>query len=237
MRRSSCLATLLACATLLPAQAPKQKITRAADLPVFTYKIDGTVEDVLQSEEKFNRLAAEIRKNIESVLATYEIEDKGTLRDLVSTLATLDLLEGRDAEAMKLLDQAKALQEKPAAALLSGLTARAIINSRAAIKEQNSTAFRQAIYRSIRQSLDGMPFEVIENDLKSQKARMEMISSGLIVGQVQAVMDPAVTQNNGSLSSDMAHALPNMRFTLQEILPLKANLIEVYGGYLAAHNV
>ncbi len=109
---------------------PKQKITRAADLPVFTYKIDGTVEDVLQSDAKFNALAAEIRKNVESTLAKYDIEDKGTLRGLHTTLATLDVLDGRNAEALKLLDQVKALQEKPASKLLTGVTSRAILNAR-----------------------------------------------------------------------------------------------------------
>jgi hypothetical protein len=98
---------------LLLAQAPKQKIARAADLPVFTYKIDPSVEAVIDSDEKFRQLAAEIRKNGESVLAKYDIEDKGSLRGLLSTLATLDALEGRDGEALKLLDQVKAWQGSP----------------------------------------------------------------------------------------------------------------------------
>jgi len=66
----------LAAVPLLVAQAPKQKITRAADLPVFTYKMEPTVEDVLQSDQKFAALAAEIRKNVESVLANYETKTK-----------------------------------------------------------------------------------------------------------------------------------------------------------------
>jgi subtilisin family serine protease len=233
MRR---LIPLLALAlTLLRAQPPKQKITRAADLPVFTYKIEGTVEDVLQSDAKFHRLAIEIRKNIESDLAQYDIEDKGTLRDLLSTLSTLDLLEGRDAEALRLLDQVKSLQEKPAARLRTGVTAKAIINARASNKDPNSQEYRQAVYRSIRESLDSMPFEVVANDLKGQKAAAEMASKNMIIGGIQAAMDPTVKKNNGVLSSDMAHSLPNLRFTLTEILPLKDTLIEVYSSYLSAH--
>lgn len=222
---------------LLFSQAPKQKITRAADLPVFTYKIDGTVEDVLQSEQKFHVLASEIRANIESVLAKYEIDDKGTLRGLLATLATIDALEGKDEEAIKLLEQSKALEEKPSARLLSGLTTEAILKTRSKIKDENSQEFRQAVYRSIRQSLDGMPFQVVENDVKSNKARFEIIGQSLIIGQVQAVMDPTLKQNDGKLSSDLANSLPSMRFTLTEILPLKPMLIEAYGSYLSAHQV
>ncbi len=222
---------------LLLAQPPKQKITRAADLPVFTYKIDGTVEDVLQSDVKFHRLALEIRKNIESTLAKYDIEDKGTLRGLLSTLATLDVLEGRDADALKLLDQVKSLQEKPASKLLTGVTSRAILNARDSNKDPNSPEFRQDVYTSIRQALDGMPFEVVSNDLKNQKASSEMLSKNMLIGGVQAAMDPTLKKNNGVLSSDMANSIPNMRFTLTELLPLKDTLVEVYSSYLAAHNV
>ncbi len=230
---------ILAALTLpvLLAQPAKQKITRAADLPVFTYKIDGTVEDVLESDTKFKALAAEIRKNVESVLAKYDIEDKGTLRGLVSTLATLDVLEGRDAEARKLLEQARSLQEKPAPKYLTGVTSKAIMDARAGNPDRNSPQYRQAVYRSIKQSLDGMPFEIVGNDLKSQKAGTEMLSKSLVIGSVQASMDPTVKKNNGVLSSDMAHAIPNMRFTLTELLPLKDTLVEVYGTYLSAHNV
>jgi subtilisin family serine protease len=231
------LLALLASASFVLAQSPKQKITRAADLPVFTYSIDGTVEDVLQSDRKFHLLAAQIRTNIESVLAKYDIEDKGTLRGLLSTLATIDALDGKDDEALKLLDQVKSLQEKPASRLLSGLTTRAILKARATIKDENSPEFRQAVYRSIRQSLDGMPFEVVDNDLKSNKASFEIISQSLIIGQVQAVIDPTLKQNGGKLSSDMANSLPNMRFTITEILPLKNSLVEAYSSYLSAHEV
>jgi len=54
-------------ATLLPAQTPKRKITRAADVPVFQHKIDGRVEDLIQSEEAFRPLAVQIRRDVESV--------------------------------------------------------------------------------------------------------------------------------------------------------------------------
>jgi len=227
----------LAAVPLLVAQAPKQKITRAADLPVFTYKMEPTVEGVVQSDQKFAALAAEIRKNVESVLANYDIEDKATLRGLLSTLATLDMLDGRDAEALKVLDQVRDLQEKPAQKLLSGMTSRSILQARAQTKDPNSPEYRQAVAKSLRAALDAVPYEVIENDLKQLKASAEIISSSLLVGQIQAMMDPALKQNGGTLSSDMAHGLPNARFALTEVIPLQSTLVEVYGDYLTAHSV
>ncbi len=227
----------LAAVPLLVAQAPKQKITRAADLPVFTYKIAPTVEDVLQSEQKFAPLAAQIRKNVESVLTNYEIEDKGTLRGLLSTLAALDMLDGRDAEALKLLDQVRDLQEKPAQKLLSGLISKSILQARAQTKDSSSPEYRRAVAKSMGAALDAMPYEVIENDVKQNKASAEIFSSALLIGQIQAMLDPTLKQNGGVLSSDMAHGLPNTRFLLTEVLPLQSTLVEAYGGYLAAHSV
>ena len=222
---------------LLVAQAPKQKITRAADLPVFTYKLEPTVEDVLLSDEKFHQLAVEIRKNVESVLAKYDIEDKAALRGLLNILENLDELAGRDAEALKLLDQIRDLQEKPAAKLLSGLDVRAILLARAQSKDRNSPEYRQAVYRNIRAALDGMPFTVIESDVKQRKANVELFARSLVIGSIRAEMEPALKKNGGMLSSDMAHGLPNMRLALEEAIPLKDTLVEAYGSYLAAHQV
>jgi hypothetical protein len=109
---------------------------------------------------------------------------------------------------LRFLDQVKALQEKPAPKLLSGLTARPILNARTVNHDRTSQAYRRAIYKNIRAALEGMPFQVIENDLKSSNAGSELLSRSLVIGQIQGVMDPTLTQNGGTLSSDMAHGSP-----------------------------
>ena len=126
------LVTRFACALmplLLLAQPPK-KITRAADVPVFQYSISGKVEDLVRSEQAFAPFAAQVRKNVESVLRDYEIDDAATKRGLLGTLAALDILEGHDDAARARLDEIKALEEKPAAKALSGLITRAILDAR-----------------------------------------------------------------------------------------------------------
>src|SRR5437016_6171787 len=104
---------------LVWAQAPsKKKITRAVDVPQFQYAISGKVEDLGRSEEAFRPLAAQIRKNIESVLRDYQIEDTATRRDLLGVLTALDCLDDRDADARKKLEEIRSLEEKPAAKLM-----------------------------------------------------------------------------------------------------------------------
>ena len=46
----------------------KPRIEKAADLPRFSYKIEGNVEDVIRDDAKFTRFAADVRRDAESVL-------------------------------------------------------------------------------------------------------------------------------------------------------------------------
>ena len=72
----------------------KPRIEKAADLPRFTYKIDGSVEDVIRDDAKFRRFTADVRRDAESVLNGYQIDDRATLRQLEGELTQLDFLEG-----------------------------------------------------------------------------------------------------------------------------------------------
>jgi len=234
MKRALVFLLSLAAALGLSAQAPKKKITRAADLPQFSYPISGKVEDLLRSPEAFNQLMAQVRKDIESVLAGYDIEEAATRRRLLGTLARLDLLEGKDEDALRLLDQVREIEDKPGQKLISGLTFRAIIEARAQYKDHNSAEYRREVYRRVRESLDKLPFDVVENDIKSSKAGFEMLNENVAIGQIRSVFDPVV-EKTGGLSDPLADQLPAVQVTLREILPLKDSLTEAFASYLAAH--
>ncbi|MEO8923009.1 MAG: hypothetical protein ABI330_09340, partial [Caldimonas sp.] len=55
------LALVLGAATGLAAAQAKPRIDKAADLPRFTYKVDGKVEDLVRSADKFAPFAAAVR--------------------------------------------------------------------------------------------------------------------------------------------------------------------------------
>ena len=50
------------------------------------------------------------------------------------------------------------------------------------------------------------------------------------------MVQPIVDQN-GSLTSEFAPGVVSARFALLDVLPLKQTLVDVYTGYLAAHQV
>ena len=58
--------------------ADKIKVESLDDLPRFVYPIEGTASELLVSDQ-FPAFAARVRKDVEHVLAAYEIDDPSTL--------------------------------------------------------------------------------------------------------------------------------------------------------------
>lgn len=231
------LLLLLALSLTSPALAQtKKRIDKAADLPRFTYKVDGKVEDLLTDDAKFAAFAKQVRRDLESVLAGYEIADKASERQLLGTLAQLDVLEGRYDDALKRSDQIKALQEKPADKLLSGMQLRSMLGARKAAGGFGTEAYRKDVGQRIRTALDGMPYAVIENEVKSAKLRADIASPALVLGSIREQVQPTVDKT-GSLSSDQAPGVVSAKYYLTYTVPLKQTLIDAYGGYLAANKV
>ena len=214
----------------------KKRIDKAADLPRFSYKLDGRIEDMVRDDAKFKSLATEVRRDLESVLAQYEIEDKATLRQILGELAQLDMLDGSYEAALARVAQIKALEDKPADKLLSGITSRAIVAGVHANPDRTSTAYRTAAAESIKSELAAMPYDVISNQAKEIKAGAELLGEGRLIGNVREVLQPSVDKN-GSLSSDLAPALVRIKYTYRYILPLKPALVDAWTTYLAAHKV
>ncbi len=223
----------------LAASTAKPRIDKAADLPRFSYPISGKLENLVRSpsatESGFAALAVALRRDTESVLAGYDIADKAAQRDLLGLLMQLDFLDGRYDQALARAEAVRALQDKPADKLLSGLRLRAMATA-ARSEAPGSAAYRKAVANFIAAALAPLPYPVIENDIKGSKASAELIGEGLILGRIREVLQP-MADATGTLSSEFAPALVNARFALLSVLPLKRTLIDVYAGYLAEHQV
>ena len=225
---------LVACAVVAGAQT-RARIDKAADLPRFSYRVDGKVEDIVRSAERFAPFAAAVRRDTESVLAGYDIPDRATLRGLLNELALLDYLAGDYDRALARVEEVRSLQDKPADKLLSGFRLKAMASA-AKANGPSGDAFRRAVADNIRRALAELPYPVIENDIRSAKAGAELIGETLVLGNVREVVQPIVDRG-GQLSSEFAPGIVNARFALVAVLPLKATLTEVYTTFLAAHTV
>jgi subtilisin family serine protease len=215
----------------------KKRIDKAADLPRFTYKIEGSLENLVRDEKAFHSFAAEVRRDNESVLATYDIADKTSQRSLIGVLAQIDFLEGRYAEAARRASEVRALEEKPADKLISGMSLRAMVAAQAKTGSTTSDAYRAEVGRIISAELAKLPYAVIENDIKSAKSIAEIIGEALVLGNVRDRLQPVVDKAGGTLSSDFAPGIIGARYALIARLPLKQTLIDTYSTYLAANKV
>ncbi len=214
----------------------KKRIERAADVPRFSYKLDGSIEDMLRDDAKWKPFAAAVRSDVESVLAHYDIADKTTERQLLSEIAQLDMLDGRYDAALARAAQVKALEEKPADKLLSGITLRAIIAGVHANPDRSSAAYRAAVARALAAEVTPLPYDVVGNEAKEVKAGAELLGEGRLIGNVREVLQPSVDKNR-ALSSDLAPQLVRIQYALTYVLPLKQTLVDTWSGYLAAHKV
>jgi hypothetical protein len=215
--------------------APLKKIVHSAnDLPRFTYPIDGTASALLQSDPAtFNAFAAKVKADIDGVLADYEIDDRATLRDLIGTEVTIEMLAGAGPETLTpLLDRVRDLQDKPDAKLLSGLFTRAILAARTDAGATSGPAFEAAFSKRYAAAIAPLPWAVVGTSLKESKSSFDIVTPALVLGQVQAGLDPAVAKNH-ALGSDLAGAVIGARFTLDDVLPLRKEASAAIGHVIA----
>ena len=233
--KPSVLALALAIAMPLLA-ADKVRIDKQADIPRFSYAITQPLETVVRDKATFNLVTAKIREDMESVLAKYDIADKASQRQYLGSLTQLNFLAGQYDAALTSADTMRALEEKPADKLLSGLRLRAMVAAAKETGSVNTPAYLAAVGRAIRKELDAYPYTVIANDIKSYKAGAETLGEGRILGGVKEVLQ-ATLDKTGALSSDLAPGLVNARYSLETAIPLKQTLIETYTAYLNANKV
>src|SRR5438552_13416675 len=134
--RLSLLGSLLATVLLLVAHvataesSAKKKVTSQSDLPRFTYPMDRPASELLQADAAtFDTFASKVRADLETVFRDYDVADKATMRDLLSTKLNLQQLAGEYPDALATVKQLRELEEKPAARLTSGLATESVLKA------------------------------------------------------------------------------------------------------------
>ncbi len=238
-RAAMVAALMLAAAPAAFGQTPAKKVVKTQDdLPRFTYPITGTATQLVTSDEAtFGVFAAKVRTDVDSVLADYDIQDRATLRDLLSVRLALQMLDGKqDQAAMTTIAQIRALEDKPDAKLLSGLRAEAIIKAHMATGQSAGPAYTQAFAKNYADALRPLPWALVANRIMQAKSGAQLVSDALVLGSIQGNIEPAVAKSH-QLSNEFAWGLVSARLALKDVVPLKAEALSVLAADVAANNV
>ena len=227
------IAAGLILAGLLAHGAEKSHIETQDELPPHNYQLRGTAMDLVRSPEDLAHFRSALRNDISTDLATYNISDSATLQAFYKTLLRLDLLEGNYSAALAHLDRIQSFEEKNTSRLMTGLIPGAIIASKTSLHVENSEASYRAAFRDyLEHSLADLPWAVIQDRVREYKASAEYLSEDLLMGIIEAQIQPSVAAT-GALTSDLAARLLHLVYLSEVELPLNPIIADVNGRFLA----
>jgi hypothetical protein len=225
-------AMLIGCAD---PSAGKIKITKADELPQHTYPFTGNVSQLVKSREQVADLATKVRANIDADLATYDIADPTTVQGMQRQLLTIDMIQGDYDSALKRIKEIRTLEDKEPLKLTTGMGIEAIIAARREVGQSaDPQAYKQAFRRHLTKRVDKLPWSVVEDTIQENKGRMEIFSENLLMGIIQAQIEPVVAKT-GELNDEQAGSVIGMHLMITERLPLKEETISVYQKMIDAN--
>jgi len=214
----------------------RKRVGNQSDLPRFTYSLTGPASDLVQADATtFNTFAAKVKVDLDSIFRDYEIEDKATLRRLLSARLNLQQAAGENQLALETLASLLKLAEKPTDDLQQRVATKSLLQAAIETNGTSGTDFEEAFRRYFREAWDALPANVAQDTARSLLAGTAMFNSAVLIGQVKADFDPAV-QKSGVLDNWDAWTLIGIRNTLKIYLPVNGAANEIMRQYIAAHN-
>ena len=215
----------------------KKKVTSQADLPRFSYPVQGSASELVQADDAtFNAFARKVQTDLGTIFRDYEIEDKSTLRKLFEARLNLQELADEYQAALETVDALRAMQEKPAAKLTTALFDRAVLQAAIETKSVVGPAFEQALTKRYSDSINGLPWDVVQDNVRGSYANSRVYTKAVALGEVKTDLDPSV-KKSGALDNLEAWDLISTRVDLQLLIPLRQVKGAVLKQYIAAHNV
>jgi subtilisin family serine protease len=230
-----CLA-LLVCSSW--AQTNGKKVVKSDDdLPRFIYPVKGSASGLVEADDAtFNVFASKVRADLDSVFRDYQINDKATMRDLLSAELQLQMLAGEYKPALQTLEQLRSEQEKPSAKLTTGVYERAWLQAAIDANSTSGPAFDESFRKHASEVIDALPWDVVQDDIKQLYGIARIYTATMAIADAKTELDPAV-QRSGALDNHQAWQLLFDRYGMRILVPMSPPLVDVLKTYIAAHAV
>ncbi|NYF79577.1 S8 family serine peptidase [Granulicella arctica] len=234
------LATLLflASAALASAQtAPKKTVATEADLPRFSYPVDGDIQHLLDMPtEGFLSFALPIRTDIDNTLRDYEIQDHAAHRKLLQARLDLELLSGENGPALETIQQIRALEDKSWAKLTGALHEEAIVRARLGGADSVSGRCPVGYQAAYEKSVQALPWPIVGDFMKQEKSFAGLMSKPFFAGVADSELGPATAKEH-ALSLAGAERILEARVMIEYVVACKQQTLDVVTAYIKMHDV
>jgi hypothetical protein len=231
---ASCMLMILAPSRLAMAQDDgdaKIPVESADQLPRHSYPVPESASALVMDSDQFADLAERLAGDLQADLARYEIGDRATLKEYWGTLGSLALIRGDHALALAYVDSVRSVEDKPALLALAGTLERALAAAAAAPEPERKSIFAET-YRG---EISALPYDLVQAELKTLRGETEILAPGLVLGFVQAQVEPAA--QSGEVSRELVDEIVFARLYMTVIQPYQEEMIEVLAETIAAHAV
>lgn len=224
LHRPLLLAALIAAALPAAAQAPatpaKTVITSAEQLPRRSVKLDKLPSLYLSAPKaEVLQLAEQLEKNARADLAAFEIRDAATQRAYLGTLLTLAQFKGDWAALPALVEQLRALQDKPGPRATTGVLA--------GILAEQQMAKRDAAWvrAEVEKRYGALNWPDAADSIKGSKSQFELLNPALVKGSFEQQIDVAAKNMNLNMPEGVISAIVGARLQQELIYPLKDAIV------------
>ncbi|MFT4179784.1 MAG: S8 family serine peptidase [Thermomonas sp.] len=212
--------------------ATRKVVTTQADLPMFEYPITAkSAMELIDGGPEFDTLAAQVQRDIESVLRDYDIRDVGTLENYHTALRNLALIRGDTTAVRERNATLRQIADKSVTKLTAGLEEDAIA---AALDAGKDAAAQHAVYRQqLAASIATLPWSTAGGWAKDQNEAYRVLDT--VVPYFAAMLDPSLKQN-GKIGMGDARLVIMARAIRLRLTPFADDALKVYGEYIAAND-
>lgn len=224
LHRPLLLAVLIAAALPASAQAPatpaKTVITSADQLPRRTVTLDKLPSQYLSAPKaELLVLAEQLEKNARADLAAFEIRDAATQRAYIGTLLTLAQFKGDWAAVPALVEQLRALQDKPGPRATTGVLAGILAEQQTG---QKDAAWVRA---EVEKRYGALNWSDAGDSIKGSKSQFELMNPAVVQGSFEQQLDVAAKNMKMVMPEGVVSAILGARLQQELILPVKDALV------------
>lgn len=236
------LRTLLGClvlgtlcsASVFGQNTQKKLASSASDLPQLSYSVPEDPADLFNSEELYLPFAAKVRADLESVLESYDVQDKSLARRLETVLTYLDFQDGKLERTEQRIKRIRGM-ESPGGILNNGdlFVIESVLKATRASGESSGPKFEAAFGQSFNDSVMALP-DSLRPAVIAEKDFFGDITEEFLAGELTRYVAPAAKKNGGTISLAEVQQILSARVARQFFVPLKTIVTGAYASFAAA---